>query len=150
MHHTAKLIWHFMLRTGILTNMVDSCSQASNQCLKKVCVSESLWCWTSQKIYNLRSMKTWRRNGGAVGSELRWWREEFPVGSPFRIHLNCSGKERFRRLLWLPSKRALAHCRWEEEYCFTKACFDHGSRLGHALGGIRNFLEVWAQAAFSG
>ena len=109
MHHTTQIISHFVLSTGTLTNMVDSCSQASSQCLKKGCVSESFWRWTSQKDkYNLWKHENMTEKVVQLRLSCDGEGKSFLLGVLFvSKHLNCSGKERFRRLLSLSSELLL-------------------------------------------
>ena len=82
MHHTAKIIWHFVLRARALS-WVESGSQTSNQCLKTVGVSKSVCVGHKNDMY---LMKAWKHDveSGAAGN----WAAmvmSFLVGSPFHI-----------------------------------------------------------------
>ena len=134
-----------------LTWSILNGSHASNHCLKKVGVSESFWCWTSQKRYiTYESMKTWRRKwcswDGAAMAMVKV--RVFLLGVLFVFkHLDCSGKERLGGSS--PFQASSCSLQMRGGILFYIGLFwSWTTPPGHTLSGIRNFREVWAQAAF--
>ena len=72
MHHTAKIIWHFVLRL-LYTIMIESWSQASNQCLKKV-VYQKAFGQMGENVF-------WAKSQLSQGREIwRYWvKESMPI-----------------------------------------------------------------------
>ena len=61
-------------------------------------------------------------------------------------HLNCSGKERFRRFLSIPGEFLLIEVQSRKSVLHRLVLImDH--TFGHALIGIRNLREITAKAA---
>ena len=150
LHHTTKIIWHFVLRTGTLTNMVDSCSQASNQCLKKVCVSESFWCWTSQEdMYNLWKYENMTEKVVQLRLSCDGEGKSFLLGVLFvSKHLN---RVQVKSVLGGSSSFQASSCSLQIRggiLFYIGLFWSWTTPPGHALSGIRNFREEWAQAAF--
>ena len=84
-----------------------------------------------------------------LGTELRWWWPWYEFSCREYISYPTTWTVLAKSFLGVSSpihsKWGLTHCRSDQEVSITEACW---TPPGHTLCGIRNFREVWAQAAF--